>query len=1382
MRTAFILGLALAGFSAVYGLGRTCFPDAIPEELWENIMFDGEEMPIRIWENAWASGTISAWIFVILLTEKMGYNATLPPGGGGTTSRPIVFKLAGCPALPNGTRNQVIEDPAVCAQYVRQYHFSLESWHSAYSYLPVYTKDFGLRAAVDLGSIGYAGYDGMFIMGGSLEASLNATGIGLDFYRNWNAQFFNPGLFVKKVSEIDTNQVATCATAVQIGYPDIAQIYVDATGDTDGVETKNGALVLKCYQDKWWISPPCRADPGNCPVLITGTAGWGMIAMIQQAYFHNMPVAFATAWVEPDAYQSLNKATQGLMYWWVPDTQFTLDNPKKMIFPDPSPAEQAQNIWRTMAANLLLSKWAAGGMRKAADRAYTLLENLQISDSDMNGILKLYLAASPPDAWATACQWLLNNEALWSGWVPDERTCLEGKGLVDLNGNFVDSKVAAVGCATCPVGYFSEEMADITGTTRKCSPCPLGTSQPLPGENTCNDCDLGRVASETGSGSCKLCPLGEYANATGMSECYKCGSNTTQMDKWTTAEGVIAQGQETWIQIQGATTEAVCGCVSGTFFWEGLCEPCIEGAICAGSSKLLLEPGYFSTPEDPGSVYRCFSNTIRCPGGEPGTCAFGRDTESVSCSACLPGLHARDGACVECVGGDYALVITFGILAVCCIAVLYLVLMGEGQKSRQPGSLLVAALGMGQMVTIVQQLTVIQQFKIDWGEPFSSILVAMEVMAFDMDMISIGCVAPMDPVSKFTTRTLLVLVFFAVAAIVHFTYLAFKRSRGFQLSLLARTVGTLFMVFFISLCSSLLAPFRCNTHPNGKMTIQTYHGVYCNGRDEHLAMSVVGGLACLLPAGFLAICMWVILVELPKRLQAADVKFIRACSFLFMRFRPGAEVYSVVFLVRNALVVLCPLIPGTSGKVVSMNLLLYASLVMTAFSKPWRAMPCNFLDMALITGMLVILDMGSLFVGEVDGGVTMVICLIFSALMLLSIIAAVGYGITKHFMLKYRKPFRYFLCHQKIQAGSYARLLKMECGKRGGKYYCFVDCDDLNDLTRLFSYVGQDSETFVILGSPDIMTRKWCVGEMVTARSHKVHSVLLMWPDFVKPDKIFIENYDSIVPDITELANYNIGLPEVRETLEWINTIETLDVPALLNPENITGVINGLTGTIRAKSVSHENQSPDCLIISDLDNMEAAATAYILLGLVVSKLMGGQKHNQPTVLQKERSVPKNATAALVICSDGCFKSFQFAEWMLQVAMLEGCCVLPIIAEDGFRFPAQTFYDDLDKISQLETVDLKTYKKCIKAIFQEIAVVFSPQNYSSTAEDLDLRAKQVAWRLNSGQLKSLFQKVQSKDDDEIIENGESNQAKITDLEDSNTLAINFLDAPDRKSVV
>ncbi|CAJ1332770.1 unnamed protein product, partial [Effrenium voratum] len=168
--------------------------------------------------------------------------------------------------------------------------------------------------------------------------------------------------------------------------------------------------------------------------------------------------------------------------------------------------------------------------------------------------------------------------------------------------------------------------------------------------------------------------------------------------------------------------------------------------------------------------------------------------------------------------------------------------------------------------------------------------------------------------------------------------------------------------------------------------------------------------------------------------------------------------------------------------VLCMNLLLYGTLVATAYCKPWRAPAANFLDMLLVIGMLVILDMGSLFVEEVDASTTMAICMLFSCLMLFAIIGAILYGVAKHFILKYRKAFRFFLCHQKVAAGSLSRLLKMELQKRGSRFKTFVDCDDLNDLTRLFSYVGQDTETLVVLATPDILTRKWCVGEMCTAR------------------------------------------------------------------------------------------------------------------------------------------------------------------------------------------------------------------------------------------------------------------------------------------------------------
>ena len=192
-----------------------------------------------------------------------------------------------------------------------------------------------------------------------------------------------------------------------------------------------------------------------------------------------------------------------------------------------------------------------------------------------------------------------------------------------------------------------------------------------------------------------------------------------------------------------------------------------------------------------------------------------------------------------------------------CISLLYMVSLRRRQKSAQPGSILIAALGLGQMITVVQQLTVIQQFKIQWGEPFSGLLASMDIFAFDLDLISVSCVAPMGPVSNFAMRTLLVLVFFGVACLIHFIFIATQRQKGLQLSAWARwvlivlgsgvlgsTVGTFFMVFFISVCSSLLAPFRCFTHPNGDSTVQAYHSVRCDGRDEHLQMSLIGGLTC----------------------------------------------------------------------------------------------------------------------------------------------------------------------------------------------------------------------------------------------------------------------------------------------------------------------------------------------------------------------------------------------------------------------------------------------------------------------------------------------------------------------------------------------------------
>ena len=122
-------------------------------------------------------------------------------------------------------------------------------------------------------------------------------------------------------------------------------------------------------------------------------------------------------------------------------------------------------------------------------------------------------------------------------------------------------------------------------------PCSQGTFQNLPGESSCIPCELGRFSDQPGSAECTVCDLGGYANETGMTFCHQCGANTTQMDQWTTSKSVMDQGGIKWIPIQGAVSENFCGCVEGTYLHDGLCQPCIEGSICRGSSKLELLPG-----------------------------------------------------------------------------------------------------------------------------------------------------------------------------------------------------------------------------------------------------------------------------------------------------------------------------------------------------------------------------------------------------------------------------------------------------------------------------------------------------------------------------------------------------------------------------------------------------------------------------------------------------------------------------------------------------------------------------------------------------------------------------------------------------------------------
>ena len=98
----------------------------------------------------------------------------------------------------------------------------------------------------------------------------------------------------------------------------------------------------------------------------------------------------------------------------------------------------------------------------------------------------------------------------------------------------------------------------------------------------------------------------------------------------------------------------------------------------------------------------------------------------------------------------------------------------------------------------------------------------------------------------------------------------------------------------------------------------------------------------------------------------------------------------------------------------------------------------------------------------------------------------------------------------------------------------FLDSDNLLDLRVLFGVVGNSTDTLVVLCSSDILSRPWCVGEMVTARLQGVDTFLVRLADFNWPSPEFLDNYAVHVEGILSLTEFGINEEMAKITLRWL--------------------------------------------------------------------------------------------------------------------------------------------------------------------------------------------------------------------------------------------------------
>ena len=82
-----------------------------------------------------------------------------------------------------------------------------------------------------------------------------------------------------------------------------------------------------------------------------------------------------------------------------------------------------------------------------------------------------------------------------------------------------------------------------------------------------------------------------------------------------------------------------------------------------------------------------------------------------------------------------------------------------------------------------------------------------------------------------------------------------------------------------------------------------------------------------------------------------------------------------------------------------------------------------------------------------------------------------------------RKDFVIFLSHYKLEAGSAARALKLAVRHTIPNYEnpCYLDSDDLADLTQLFREGVRRSEVLLLLATAGTFSRPWCLAEIYCA-------------------------------------------------------------------------------------------------------------------------------------------------------------------------------------------------------------------------------------------------------------------------------------------------------------
>lgn len=189
-----------------------------------------------------------------MIQEVLGYRASIREARAKTIME-AVMALTRCDDFECSLQN--LSDVS---------HIALEIWLGSYGVeYELFKSRHPDLAPEDLGSMGYAGEEAMFVSPKLVEHAYEDAGISLNWYRSYNSSKASVRKYFSSLEDLPIEDFAFCNdSSVMWADPHFINDYARWSGDLEGLQQVPHGYHAKCQAfDRFWIAPACRQGTLN---------------------------------------------------------------------------------------------------------------------------------------------------------------------------------------------------------------------------------------------------------------------------------------------------------------------------------------------------------------------------------------------------------------------------------------------------------------------------------------------------------------------------------------------------------------------------------------------------------------------------------------------------------------------------------------------------------------------------------------------------------------------------------------------------------------------------------------------------------------------------------------------------------------------------------------------------------------------------------------------------------------------------------------------------------------------------------------------------------------------------------------------------------------